>query len=144
MTLWALVKNSAAAKRHALGLDLPDRGNDDGKDKGDAGELLVEALKKWGEEHEAVAKGLVGACLALATKSQAWQDKLASLDAPALIMKVLSKHPQVSFKGEFDTLRAWLRAADAPAAAAAAKLSSSEIDLAKNDPSGRRAMQHGL
>ena len=32
----------------------------------------------------------------------------------------------------------------APAVAASAKLSSSEIDLAKNDPSGRRAMQHGL
>ena len=55
------------------------------------------------------AKALLGCMLTLATNSVEWQEGWSELSAPTLIMHTLEGHRGISFRGEFDSLRGWLR-----------------------------------
>jgi hypothetical protein len=52
---------------------------------------------------------VIGCILALAVNSVSSQKIIADMAIPNLIMSVLSTHPTISFRGEFDNLREWLR-----------------------------------
>ena len=47
--------------------------------------------------------------MTFASNSQEWQEALAELGAPQVVMAALETHSTLTFKGEFDTLRSWLR-----------------------------------
>ena len=46
---------------------------------------------------------------AFATNDVAWQEAWLEVDAPGLVMRALEAHERLTFKGEFDALRDWLR-----------------------------------
>lgn len=69
----------------------------------------MDALTTHGMTSELVAKALLGCMLTLATNSVEWQEGWAELSAPTLIMQTLDAHRGITFRGEFDGLRGWLR-----------------------------------
>jgi hypothetical protein len=79
--------------------------------RGTAAEILTNALRLHGtkDENESVAKALAGAVMTFASNSREWQEALAEVDAPAVVMAALDRHAGLTFKGEFDGLRSWLR-----------------------------------
>ena len=103
MTLWALARDNARCKRATLGTKVPGG-------RGVAAEILANALKNHGGESEGVGKALAGCVLALAVNDVDWQRTWVEMGVPALVMRTMETHPGLTFKGEFDSLRDWLRA----------------------------------
>ena len=103
MTLWALARDNARCKRATLGTKVPGGA-------GVAAEILANALKNHGGESEGVGKALAGCVLALAVNDVDWQRTWVEMGVPALVMRTMETHPGLTFKGEFDSLRDWLRA----------------------------------
>ena len=101
MCLWALSKDNPRCKLAIMAARIPGGGT--------SGDVLMDALTTHGKTSEAVAKALLGCMLTLATNSKEWQEGWTELSAPALIMRTLEAHRGISFKGEFDSLRGWLR-----------------------------------
>jgi hypothetical protein len=71
--------------------------------------VLKNVLTQFGSESEATAQSVIGCVLSLAINSVSSQKIIADMAFPNLIMSVLRKHPTISFRGEFDNLREWLR-----------------------------------
>ncbi len=71
--------------------------------------VLKNVLTQFGGESEATAQAVIGCVLSLAINSVSSQKIIADMAFPNLIMSVLGKHPTISFRGEFDNLREWLR-----------------------------------
>ena len=104
MALWALAKDNERCKSSTLNARVPGG-------RGTAAEILTNALRLHGtsEKNESVAKALAGAIMTFASNSREWQEALAETDAPAVVMAALDRHAGLTFKGEFDGLRSWLR-----------------------------------
>ena len=104
MALWALAKDNERCKSSTLNARVPGG-------RGTAAEILTNALRLHGtsEKNESVAKALAGAVMTFASNSREWQEALAETDAPAVVMAALDRHAGLTFKGEFDGLRRWLR-----------------------------------
>jgi hypothetical protein len=104
MVLWALAKDNERCKSSTLNARVPGG-------RGTAAEILTNALRLHGtkDENESVAKALAGAVMTFASNSREWQEALAEVDAPAVVMAALDRHAGLTFKGEFDGLRSWLR-----------------------------------
>jgi hypothetical protein len=104
MALWALAKDNTRCKEATLGARVPGG-------RGTAAEILTNALRLHGpsDENEGAAKALAGAIMTFASNSREWQEALAELDAPAVVMAALDRHEGMTFKGEFDGLRSWLK-----------------------------------
>jgi len=104
MALWALAKDNTRCKEATLGARVPGG-------RGTAAEILTNALRLHGPsgENEGAAKALAGAIMTFASNSREWQEALAELDAPAVVMAALDRHEGMTFKGEFDGLRSWLK-----------------------------------
>jgi hypothetical protein len=99
--VWALVKNNSRGKSAFVRART---------EKGvSALKVLKNSLAQFGQESEGAAKACIGCILSLALNSVQTQRAIADLALPYLILQTLSRHPQISFKGEFDTLREWLR-----------------------------------
>ena len=107
MALWALAKDNTRCKESTLNARVPGG-------RGTAAEILTNALRLHGtsDENEGAAKALAGAIMTFASNSREWQEALAELDAPAVVMAALDRHAGMTFKGEFDGLRNWLRRRD--------------------------------
>ena len=71
--------------------------------------VLKNALKDFGAESEGITRAVIGCTLALALNSVPSQKAISDLAMPYLMLDILAKHPQISFRGEFDNLREWLR-----------------------------------
>ena len=102
MVLWALAKDNARCKVATLNARIPGG-------RGTAAEILTNALRQHSGDGEATAKALCGTIMTFASNSQEWQEALAELGAPQVVMAALETHSTLTFKGEFDTLRSWLR-----------------------------------
>lgn len=102
MLLWALAKDNARCKIGTLNARVPGG-------RGTAAEILTNALRQHGGEAEATAKSLCGAIMTFASNSQEWQEALGELGAQSVVTQTLAQHPALTFKGEFDALRGWLR-----------------------------------
>jgi hypothetical protein len=126
MLLWALAKDNARCKIGTLNARVPGG-------RGTAAEILTNALRQHGGEGtrcisqipilfshtrltlsfiisaEATAKSLCGAIMTFASNSQEWQEALGELGAQSVVTQTLAQHPALTFKGEFDALRGWLR-----------------------------------
>ena len=104
MALWALAKDNTRCKEATLGARVPGG-------RGTAAEILTNALRLHGpsDENEGAAKALAGAIMTFASNSREWQEALAELDAPAVVIAALDRHEGMTFKGEFDGLRSWLK-----------------------------------
>ena len=59
---------------------------------------------------EAVAHGIGGCVMQLAKGDVRAQTRLTELGAQALVSKIFDEHPDVTYRGRFSNLRAWLRA----------------------------------
>ena len=107
MALWALAKDNTRCKESTLRARVPGG-------RGTAAEILTNALRLHGtsDENEGAAKALAGAIMTFASNSREWREALAELDAPAVVMAALDRHAGMTFKGEFDGLRNWLRRRD--------------------------------
>ena len=103
MTLWALARDNPRCKRATLGTKVPGG-------RGTAAEILANALKNHGGESEGVAKALAGCILAFAVNDADWQRTWVEMAVPALVTRTMEAHPGLTFRGEFDDLRDWLRA----------------------------------
>lgn len=99
--VWALVKNNSRGKS-AFVRAKTEEGVSSLK-------VLKNSLAQFGQESEGAAKACIGCILSLALNSVHTQRAIADLALPYLILQTLSRHPQISFKGEFDALREWLR-----------------------------------
>jgi hypothetical protein len=99
--VWALVKNNSRGKSSFL--------NTTTENGESALRILKNNLLQYGQDSEATARACIGCLLTLATNSVPSQKLIADLALPNLILKTLSRHPSISFKGEFDSLREWLR-----------------------------------
>jgi hypothetical protein len=102
MTLWALARDNPRMKRAVAEAKIPGG-------RGTASEIIANALKNHATQSEGVAKALAGCVLAFATNDVAWQEAWLEVDAPGLVMRALEAHERLTFKGEFDALRDWLR-----------------------------------
>ena len=104
MALWALAKDNTRCKEATLGARVPGG-------RGTAAEILTNALRLHGpsDQNEGAAKALAGAIMTFASNSREWQEALAELDAPAVVIAALDRHEGMTFKGEFDRLRSWLK-----------------------------------
>ena len=104
MALWALAKDNTRCKEATLGARVPGG-------RGTAAEILTNALRLHGpsDQNEGAAKALAGAIMTFASNSREWQEALAELDAPAVVIAALDRHEGMTFKGEFDGLRSWLK-----------------------------------
>jgi len=99
--IWALVKENHRAKV-AFMLAKTNQGESSLR-------VLKNALKDFGAESEGITRAVIGCTLALALNSVPSQKAISDLAMPYLILDTLAKHPQISFRGEFDNLREWLR-----------------------------------
>lgn len=99
--VWALVKNNSRGKS-AFVRAKTEEGVSSLK-------VLKNTLAQFGQESEGAAKACIGCILSLALNSVQTQRAIADLALPYVILQTLSRHPQISFKGEFDALREWLR-----------------------------------
>jgi hypothetical protein len=99
--VWALVKNNSRGKSAFVRARTEEGVS--------ALKVLKNSLVQFGQESEGAAKACIGCILSLALNSVQTQRAIADLALPYLILQTLSRHPQISFKGEFDTLREWLR-----------------------------------
>ena len=107
MALWALAKDNTRCKESTLRARVPGG-------RGTAAEILTNALRLHGtsDKNEGTAKALAGAIMTFASNSREWQETLAELDAPTVVMVALDRHAGLTFGGEFDSLRGWLRRRD--------------------------------
>ena len=99
--IWALVKENHRAKV-AFMLVKTNQGESSLR-------VLKNALKDFGAESEGITRAVIGCTLALALNSVPSQKAISDLAMPYLMLDILAKHPQISFRGEFDNLREWLR-----------------------------------
>ena len=99
--IWALVKENHRAKV-AFMLVKTNQGESSLR-------VLKNALKDFGAESEGITRAIIGCTLALALNSVPSQKAISDLAMPYLMLDILAKHPQISFRGEFDNLREWLR-----------------------------------
>ena len=99
--VWALVKENHRAKV-AFMLVKTNQGESSLR-------VLKNALKDFGAESEGITRAVIGCTLALALNSVPSQKAISDLAMPYLMLDILAKHPQISFRGEFDNLREWLR-----------------------------------
>ena len=99
--IWALVKENHRAKV-AFMLVKTNQGESSLR-------VLKNALKDFGAESEGITRAFIGCTLALALNSVPSQKAISDLAMPYLMLDILAKHPQISFRGEFDNLREWLR-----------------------------------
>jgi hypothetical protein len=99
--IWALIKDNSRGKTAFMKSKAED---------GSSGlRVLKNALTQFGGESEATARAIIGCTLALAVNSITSQKKISNMAMPHLILDVLAKHPTISYRGEFDMLREWLR-----------------------------------
>lgn len=96
--LWGLVRNSKENCMRAISMGAP--------------ETLVAAMAAH-EGSPEVAQSAAGALLAIAMAGKWAQDAVARADGPLAVKQVMRLHPTISFKGEFDALRDWLRTSTA-------------------------------
>ena len=101
MALWAMCRDDSRAKARLIRSTL-------GSGKSPAAVLLA-ALELHGEQSEPIAKACIGAMLCVATNEPEFQSALAAVGAPRRILETLETHRNMSFAGEFDALREWLR-----------------------------------
>jgi hypothetical protein len=101
MTTWATCRDNPRAKSQLIRAKLRS-----GKSPAS---VLLTALESFGEQSEPCAKASIGALLSLATNEPEFQSQLAGLKAPRRILETLEVHRDMSFAGEFDALREWLR-----------------------------------
>ena len=101
MTLWATCRDNPRAKSQLIRAKLRS-----GKSPAS---VLLAALESFGEQSEPCAKASIGALLSLATNEPEFQSELAGIKAPRRILETLEVHRDMSFAGEFDALREWLR-----------------------------------
>jgi len=71
--------------------------------------LAIDAVAN-GEAAGVVSAGNTGALLALAAAGKWAQDAVARAGGPLAVKEAMRSHPAISFRGEFDQLREWLRA----------------------------------
>lgn len=100
MTLWALAKDNPRAKVAIMHAPM---------DQVTSSDALMHALSAHGKTSEAIAKALLGCMLTLAMNSPEWQERWVQLGAISVIVETLESHRGITFRGEFDGLRAWLR-----------------------------------
>ena len=102
MALWATCRDNPRAKASLIRSSRLRSG------KSPAAVLLA-ALEFHGEQSEPIAKACIGAMLCVATNEPEFQSELAAVGAPRRILETLETHRNMSFAGEFDALREWLR-----------------------------------
>ena len=95
---WGLVRGSKENIMRAISMGAP--------------ETLVAAMRAHAGSPE-VAQSAAGALLALAMAGKWAQDAVAKADGPMAVKAAMRAHASISFKGEFDALRDWLRTATA-------------------------------
>ena len=103
--IWAIVKDNGRGKTAFMKASATDEVAGDMPSM----RVLKNALTQFGGESEATAQAVIGCILALAVNSVSSQKIIADMAIPNHIMSVLSTHPTISFRGEFDNLREWLR-----------------------------------
>jgi len=103
--IWALVKDNSRGKSAFMKAQVLD----ENEREVSAIRVLNNALKQFGFESEATARAVIGCTLSLAVNSISSQKIIADMAMPNLILLILAKHPTISFRGEFDNLREWLR-----------------------------------
>ena len=108
MALWAMCRDNARAKARLIRSGSGGGGARLRSGKSPAAVLLA-SLDLHGEQSEPVAKACIGAMLCVATNEPEFQSELAAVGAPRRILETLETHRNMSFAGEFDALREWLR-----------------------------------
>ena len=105
MALWAMCRDNARAKARLI----RSKSNSRLRSGKSPAAVLLSALELHGEQSEPVAKSCIGAMLCVATNEPEFQSELAAVGAPRRILETLETHRNMSFAGEFDALREWLR-----------------------------------
>ena len=105
MALWAMCRDNARAKARLI----RSKSNSRLRSGKSPAAVLLSALELHGEQSEPVAKSCIGAMLCVATNEPEFQSELAAVGAPRRILETLETHRDMSFAGEFDALREWLR-----------------------------------
>lgn len=98
--MWALLKDNPRAKACFMLIRTSD------------GQSSLRVLKNTllsGVDSEATVRAVVGCMLTLAVNSVSSQKMLSNLALPNVILSALGKHPSISYRGQFDGLREWLR-----------------------------------
>jgi len=103
--VWAIVKDNGRGKTAFMKATT----TDEVTGKVTSMRVLKNVLTQFGSDSEATAQAVIGCVLSLAINSVSSQKIIADMAFPNLIMSVLAKHPTISFRGEFDNLREWLR-----------------------------------
>lgn len=98
--LWVLLKDNPRAKASFLLIKTS---------RGVAGLRVLKDSLKAGADSEAVVRANVGCLLSLAMNSIPAQKMIGDLALPNVILTCLSRHPTISYRGQFDSLREWLR-----------------------------------
>jgi hypothetical protein len=96
--LWGLVRGSKENAMRATSMGAP--------------ETLVAALQAHAESPE-VGQSCAGALLAIAANGKWAQDAVARANGPSVVKEMMRRHANISFRGEFDGLRDWLRSCTA-------------------------------
>ena len=92
--LWGLARGSPACARRAAAAGAPAQ--------------LVNALNTHASSPE-VAQSAAGALLAIAATGAPGQAAVAAAGGVAAVKKAMKQHASITFRGEFDGLREWLR-----------------------------------
>lgn len=98
--MWALLKDNPRAKSCFMLV------------RSSEGQSSLRVLKNAlvsGMDTEATVRAVVGCLLSLAVNSVSSQRMLSDLAMPHVILAALGKHPSISYRGQFDSLREWLR-----------------------------------
>jgi len=100
--IWALIRDNHRGKSRFVYITSSITGESSLR-------VLKNALVKYGSESEGVARACIGCLCALAVNSIPTQKLISDLALPHVMLLTLGKHSSISFRGEFDSLREWLR-----------------------------------
>jgi len=100
--IWALVRDNHRGKSRFVHITSSITGESSLR-------VLKNSLVKYGGESEGVARACIGCLCALAVNSIPTQKMISDLALPHVMLLTLGKHSSISFRGEFDSLREWLR-----------------------------------